>query len=182
MRRIRSYISANATLLAMLCALGATPALAQTSTAQGTSRANIVVPVQITKISDLAFGSIVAPASGTGRVTINARTGARTSNVNAAPVGTGFGRGRFVVTGRPNTAVNLTVGSPTIQLTGPGAPMVVDQLRVNRNNGGPGTLPRVYTIPASGTMNVGFGGRLTVPTGQAPGIYTGTFDLTVAYQ
>ncbi|MCR2835152.1 DUF4402 domain-containing protein [Parerythrobacter lacustris] len=182
MRSTKSYLCATTILAAGLCAFGSAPASAQTSTAQGTSRANIVVPVQITKIADLAFGSIVAPASGTGRVTINARTGARTSNVNASPVGTGFSRGRFVVTGRPNTAVNLTVGSPTIQLTGPGAPMVVDQLRVNRNNGGPGALPRVYTIPASGTMNVGFGGRLTVPTGQAPGNYTGTFDLTVTYQ
>jgi hypothetical protein len=166
----------------MLCALGASPALAQSSTAQGASRANIVVPVQITRISDLAFGSIVAPASGTGRVTINARTGARTANVNASPIGTAFNRGQFVVTGGPNRTVNLTVSSPTIQLTGPGTPMVVDQLRVNRNTGAPGALPRVYIIPASGTMNVGFGGRLTVPTGQAPGNYTGDFDLTVAYQ
>ena len=166
----------------VLGGLVSVPAMANTDTAQGASQATVVEPIQITKVSDLEFGSIVAPATGIARVTINARTGARTSNVNATPVGTVFGRGQFVVTGVPNTTVNLTTSSPTIQLTGPGAPMTVDRLRVNRNNSGQATLPRAYTIPASGTMDVGFGGRLRFPAGQTPGDYSGTFDLTVTYQ
>lgn len=175
-------VSASSILAAATGAFATAPAMAEPVTAQGSSSATVVDPIHITKVADLAFGSIVAPESGVGRVTINARTGARTTNANASVVGTGFERARFEVTGIPNTAVNLTTSSPTIQLTGPGAPMTIDQLRVNRNTGAQNTLPRVYTIPASGTMDVGFGGRLNVATGQAPGEYSGTFDLTVTYQ
>lgn len=163
-------------------ALAASPAVAQ-DTIQGSATSNVVVPVQIVNTADLDFGQIIPNGTGTGRVTINARTGARTANANATLVGTsGFSRAEFTVTGAPRQFVNLTTTSPTITLTGPGTAMTVNRLRVNRNNGGQRTLPRTFRIPNSGTMNVGFGGRLNVGSTQAPGIYSGTFDLTVAYQ
>lgn len=163
-------------------ALAASPAIAQETT-QGSASSTVIEPVQIVNTADLDFGQIIPGGTGTGRVIINARTNARTANANATLVGTsGFNRAEFTVTGEPRQFVNLTTASPTITLTGPGANMTVNRLRVNRNNGGQRQLPRVFRIPASGTMNIGFGGRLNVGSTQAPGIYSGTFDLTVAYQ
>lgn len=158
------------------------PVMAQ-DTASGTSTATVYEPVQIVNTSDLDFGSIIPNGTGVGRVRINARNGNRNTNVNVEPYGTtGFGRALFTVTGEPRAFVNLTTTTPVITLTGPGAPMTVDRLRVSRNGGGQRELPHVYRIPLSGSMTIGFGGRLRVDTNQAPGFYTGNFDLIVTYQ
>ena len=166
---------------AAFCSL-AVPAMAQ-DTVSGTASATVYEPVQIVNTSDLDFGSIIPNGTGVGRVRINARNGNRNTNVNVEPYGTtGFGRALFTITGESRSFVNLTTTTPIITLTGPGAPMTVDRLRVSRNGGGQRALPQTYRIPASGSMTIGFGGRLRVATDQAPGFYTGSFDLIVTYQ
>jgi len=145
------------------------------------SNTEVIAPVTLTKTQDLDFGTI-APSDANGRVTINARTGNRTGNANVTLIGTDGQRGLFTITAEPRTVVTLSGGS-FVQLDGPaGQQMVMNRLRVNRNNGGQRTLPRDYNIPGSGTMSVGFGGRLRVNANQAAGSYTGNFDLTVEYQ
>jgi len=162
--------------------LAATPAFGQ-DTAQGSASSRVVEAVQIVNTADLDFGQIIPNGTGVGRVIINASTGARTTNANATLVGTsGFSRAEFTVTGDPRRFVIFTTANPSITLTGPGADMAVNRLRVNRNNGGQRSLPRRFRIPNSGSMNIGFGGRLIVGSTQAPGIYSGTFDLTVTYE
>ncbi len=170
--------------MATCLALTSAPVHAQADdTVQGTAASSVVEPVQIVKTADLDFGQIIPNGTGNGRVIINARTGARTGNANVTLVGTtGFSRAEFTVTGERRRFVNLTTSSPTITLTGPGNAMTINRLRVNRNNGGQRSLPRRYRIPNSGTMNIGFGGRLNVATDQAAGVYSGTFDLTVTYE
>ena len=161
----------------------AAPAHADTDTQQGSSQAEIVEPITVTKTTNLDFGKIVAHSTGIGRVRINARNGNRTHNANTSVLGTtGFSRALFDVTGEARRFVILSTSSNTITLTGPGTPMTVDRLRVSRNNRGQRSLPRRYRIPRSGSMEIGFGGRLNVPANQTPGIYTGTFDLTVIYE
>ena len=57
----------------------AAPAMAQTSATQSTTAsATIVQPITLTKNSDLAFGSVVKPTSGTNTITVNETTGTRT--------------------------------------------------------------------------------------------------------
>ena len=163
-------------------AVAASPVSAQ-ETVQGAAEISIIEPVTIVKTADLDFGQIIPNGTGNGRVTIHARTGARTGNANVALLGTsGFSRAEFTVTGESRRFVILTTNSPTITLSGPGTDMTVNRLRVNRNNGGQRSLPRRFRIPNAGTMNVGFGGRLNVGSNQAPGIYSGTFNLTVTYE
>lgn len=155
----------------------------ETDTGQGSSKIAVVQPVRITTTQSLEFGKITTNGTGVGRVTINARTGARTVNANVTRIGTtGFRRALFVVTGSPNRTVNMTTTGTTFTLNGPGPAMVVDQFRLSQNNAAQVTLPRPFVIPASGTMNVGFGARLTVANNQTPGIYSGTFNLIATYQ
>ncbi len=158
------------------------PAAAQQSS-NGDARARVVSPIRIVNTAPLDFGKIITNGTGIGRVRINARTGARQMNRNVTPYGvTGFQRASFAVTGEARTMINLTTSSPVVTLNGPGAPMTMDQLRINRDNGGQRALPVAFRLPRNGEMTVGFGGRLRVANNQAPGVYTGSFDLIVAYQ
>ncbi|MGB3739136.1 MAG: DUF4402 domain-containing protein [Pontixanthobacter sp.] len=161
---------------------GASPIAAQ-ETADGSSAARIVEPIRIAKVSDLDFGTLIPNGTGVGRVRIHARTGARRVNANITEIGgDGFDRAVFTVTGEPRTFVNLTTSTPVIALNGPGAPMRVDRIMVNRNNGGQRNLPQTFRLGRTGEMEVGLGGRLRVASDQAPGRYSGTFDLIVTYQ
>ena len=173
----RSCVTSSAVLSAFAIGMPV-----QAATESMGSQTEMIAPVVLTKTQDLDFGTI-APSNANGRVTINARTGARTGNANVTLIGTNGQRGLFSVTAEPGTTVNLTGQSGAIWLNGPGtARMRMVRFRVNRNNGGQRTLPRDYNIPASGTMTVGFGARLRVGANQTPGSYSGTFDLTVEYQ
>lgn len=165
-----------------LCAGGLTaPAMAETR--PGTARVVIAQPVTIVKTADLRFGNIIPNGTGAGRVTISAQTGNRTGNANVTLIGpAASGRALFTVTGQANRVVTLRVPAASFTLTGPGPAMTVNTLRVSLNNGGQQTLPRNYTIPATGTMQIGFGGRLNVANNQARGLYSGTFSLIVTYQ
>jgi hypothetical protein len=161
-------------------ALAANPAVADTSTMG--AETNVIVPASLTLSQPLDFGQII-PSRLAGRVTINARNGARTGNANVTLVGTDFSRVIIVATGAPNAAVTIRSSRTSVTLSGPsGATMILNTLRISRNNVGQLTLPRNYTIPATGTMNLGIGGRLNVRANQAPGVYSGSFDITMDYQ
>ena len=185
MKETRTLCLASVKLTAVFAAMAACmPTAAQSEdTGQGAAAARVAQPIQITNTQSLEFGQITTNGTGIGRVTINARNGARTSNANVTRLGTtGFRRALFVVTGSAGRTVNLTTSSPTITLSGPGPAMLVDTLRVSRNNAGVRSLPRAYNLPASGTMTIGFGGRLNIANNQMPGTYSGTFDLIATYQ
>ena len=66
------------TLAAAAVSLLAAPAFAQSSAVQSTTgTTRILQPISISKQSDLAFGSVVKPTSGTNTITIAASGGAR---------------------------------------------------------------------------------------------------------
>ena len=185
MKKNRILCLASVRLAALFAVMAASmPAAAQSEdTEQGAAAARVAQPIQITNTQSLEFGQITTNGTGIGRVTINARTGARTSNANVTRLGTtGFRRALFVVTGSAGRMVNLTTSSASFTLTGPGPAMTVNTLRVSRNNSTVLSLPRAYVLPASGTMTIGFGGRLNIANNQTPGMYSGTFDLIATYQ
>lgn len=149
----------------------------------GAAQVTMIEAITITSTADLAFGTIVAPASGTARVTINSRNGRRLTNANAVALGTeGFGPAVFALEGKSGSTVSFAIDGNAIELTGPGEPMRIDRLRLTFNGAGRRTLPTTRTMPSSGEATVRIGGRLRVPTGQTPGLYEGTFDLVVAYE
>ncbi|ABC62680.1 DUF4402 domain-containing protein [Erythrobacter litoralis] len=168
--------------LVLATAMSAAPALAQDASTQGSASVAIAEPLSITKVRDLDFGQIIPNGTGIARVRINSSNGNRSANANATLIGTRGDRATFTVVGEPRTQVNLSVAGPVISLSGPGATITVDRLRASRNNGGQRSLPRTFRIPRSGSMTIGFGGRLNAAPDQAPGIYSGDFELTVVYQ
>jgi len=151
--------------------VAANPARAATSNVQ--VNAQVVKPLTVTWVQDLDLGTI-ALGTGTfsGAVVGISRTGTFTcpaSLVCAGPTKVAT----YNVTGTNGQTVRISAPDVTLvnqadssqRLT-----MVVD---------GPGTV----ALPNSGNKGVDFslGGRITLSSSTAGGLYTGTFNVTVDY-
>lgn len=173
-------------LLVLACAaLIAQPATAQTIVANAGAQAVIVEPLALVKIADLNFGRMAArPTAGT--VTVNPNTGACTVTGPILHVG-GCHFAEFGGQGVRRMRVRIQLPT-TITLTGPGgATMTVSALTLGlapdltQLPGSPGN-PRYEIASNSGIFVFRVGARLNVGANQAPGVYTGTFNVTVQYQ
>lgn len=132
--------------------------------------ANIVKPVQLTKIQDMNYGTLlVSNYTGTRNVVMS-QAGALTCPVEITCSGA-VQTARFNVQGTNKMVVGITVTSGGLvngSVTIPFTPSVVSSITLT-NSGAPGT-------------NVDIGGTLTVD-GTAPGgLYTGTLTITADYQ
>lgn len=179
----------RAIFAALVIALVAAPVAAETATGNGTSSAVVVEPLSLIKTRDLNFGKIV-PRPTAGTVTVNADTGACTVTGAIMQVGT-CNTAEFAGMGRRNLRVRFQLPG-TVTLTGPGgATMIADTLTVGTapdltyiggNGNGLGNGNRRYRIDSpTGIFTFRVGARLNVGANQAPGIYTGTFNVTVQY-
>lgn len=172
--------------LALALAVGslaaAGPAFAQaanTSTDTASGSVTIIRPLTLTKSSDLAFGRVVQPRSGVGTVSIaNNSTTVVAGSGAVALSGLTTGRAVFGVSGEGAQVVNITSpatfdlsnGSDTITVTlSPDWNTTTNQVTLTGSLGGAG----------SATLNLG--GSFNLPSTQASGAYTGSFNVTVAY-
>ena len=148
------------------------PATAATSNqATGHATVNIVSPLVLTKGNDLDFGTIVGPFNG--EVIEVTSAGVRLPcPATVTCSGTTVGAATFTVTGTPSQNLQLTV-DPSVTLTGPGTSMTVDLTTY---------LPGALATDASGNAAFGIGGQLTIPVGEADGVYGGDFAVQVDYQ
>jgi hypothetical protein len=156
---------------------------AAAATGNAVSRARIRRPTTLISSRDLDFGTLIRGATA-GTVTINAQTGVRTRTGGVVLAGGAPNSAAFAGTGTGNAIVTMSVSAATITLarSGGGATMTLNTLRVRAGAGGQQTLPRNYTLPASGAQTFNFGGRLNVAANQLDGNYSGTFSLTMNYQ
>lgn len=166
-------------------ALAPTGAAAQ-STDTIDARVGLIEPLTITKLTDLDFGDIIGASGGTIVLTPDptptcTATGGLVHTAECQPATFG-GSG----TANQRVRVRRPIGN-TITLTGPGADMTVTDITIN----GDPTLTRVRSNPnwerfrigaADGTFIFRVGGTLNVNPNQAPGVYTGTFDIRLDYQ
>ena len=157
----------------------ATPAMAQSSATQSTTgTTKIIQPITLAKNTDLAFGSVVKPNSGANSVAIDATSGSRalTGGGDAALAPSTSGRATYTVTGE---------GGQTFSIS---TPTSFDMQR----QGGSDTITVALTQSAAsgtisgalgntGTATFGVGGSFDVSAATASGAYSGTFDVTVAY-
>lgn len=172
MNMIRHFLTLGAFAAALF---GATPALAADSDAM-TSRALILKPFVLTKLSDLNFGSII-PSGSAEFVTINADTGARTMTNEAMRVTTDDGyRARFASSGVNNNLVVLELAGPSDLVNADGKLLKVTKLVLDQNN----KILRVLTL-SSQVFFVGIGGEVYIRGNQEEGVYTGEFTLTATY-
>ena len=139
-------------------------------------KAIILVPLTLTKIEDLEFGSIV-PASVTGTVMINATSGARTftGGVTGVPSDPG-NRAYFGGAGTPSQQVVVWVTPPAelTSTTNPSDKIPVLMLNIDGS-------PIRSIDPTTRAFFFGVGGIIQINANQPEGLYEATFDVTAAY-
>ena len=174
-------IIACAAIVAGLLA-GSSAALAQaanTDTETTTGSVTIIRPLTITKNTDLAFGRVVQPRSGTGTVSI-----ANNSNTTVA------GSGAVALTGLPTSRATYTVEGEGGQVVVTSIPLSFDlsngtdtlAVTLLPDFGSTVTLSGALADSANGTAALNVGGSFDLPSTISSGAYTGTFDVTVTYQ
>ncbi len=133
--------------------------------------ATVIAPITIATTANLVFGT-VQPKAIAGSVTLSA-SGTRTgSNVVLSSMALG-NAASFNITGYANA--NFTIALPSsVTLTGPGTAMTLSNFT--------SSLGTSSTLSAAGTQTLGVGGTLAIAANQTPGVYSGSFSVTVNYQ
>jgi hypothetical protein len=176
-----------AALLFGLLALLSAPASAQASNSTDSedteARAVIVTRNSFFVVQDLHFGDFLAGNTATSLVRLQPNgTRTRTSG-NAVLLGNNHQVARFAGQGRRNQIVLISIDATPIFLTGPGAPMRVDQFEIGSTPTAIlTTTPASFTITSpTGVFNFPVGARLRINANQAPGIYNGQFTINLDY-
>lgn len=146
------------------------PSTAEASQITASATANVIKPIQLTKVQDMDWGTLlVSNYTGTQNVVMS-RAGALTCPAGVTCSGASK-QARFNVQGTNNQVVAISVtsaglvnGSNTIPFTG-NYPTTITMT----NSGAPGT-------------DVDIGGTLTVSGSIPGGVYTGTLTITADYQ
>lgn len=171
-------------LIAGLLAGGITaPAFAQVTASQSTDASiTIIRPIVLTKVTDLVFGTVTRPASGTNTVTLSTSSDTATASVANSLITTGTGstrsRASYTVTGETGRTVAISLNSSSATLTRSGGS---ETLTVNLTlEAATDTLTGANgDFSGDGTLYVG--GSVDVASGTVAGAYTGSFTTTVAY-
>ena len=172
MSACRNFLFALAGLALAAAPAAAAPVSAPT---QPPGRALLLIPLTLTKVQDIHFGTIVPSTTTAGFVQINAVTGARTASAGLTLMPADVGqRGRFAGAGTPGQQVIMALTPPTV-LTNPGGD-TLDVLVLTLDG------PTTRTIAADHTFFIGVGGTIFVAANQAEGLYSATYDLTADYQ
>lgn len=169
MRRIQLLIAAALGLFAapgIAAPVGASP--------QATGRALILIPLTLTKIEDLDFGTVV-PSGLSGAVSIDAATGSRTVIGGVTGVASDSGhRAYFATAGSPSQQVLLSITQPLMLTSGTGDTVSVLALTLD---GGPIRI----IDPTTRNFFFGIGGIILIGANQPEGVYQATFDVTATY-
>ena len=163
-------------LLAAALAAAAVPAAAApvAPATPATGRALVLIPLTLTKIDDLDFGTVVS-SNVSGMVAIDATTGSRTVAGGVSAVASDIGhRARFATAGSPNQSVIVTIAAPLALANGSGDTISVLALTLDG--------PPVRTIdPVTRNFFFGIGGVILIGADQPEGVYQATFDITATY-
>ena len=172
----------------LLAGMLVVPAAVQAAdTAQVSASTILVEDLSVVKARDMDFGNIIV-ATGGGTVVMTP-TVTPTCTVTGGIVHSGECQpAAFIGSGRINRLVRVRVppGGQTTVTNTTGATMTINNMVVS---GSPDTLVirqnvrtfRLLVLNLSGLFEFRVGGRLNVGATQAPGTYTGTFDIDVQY-
>lgn len=177
----------NTKLSKLVVAIGALVmaggAMAQsTATGTGTANATVIKPITIAAGSTLEFGNVVA---GAGTVTVAAADGVRTDSDTALTPGGQKGTIRaatFNVAGEAASTYSITIPTTAITLSDSATtPNTMTATAFTVVAGTSGTVSGLVGTLAAGAGVLNVGATLNVAALQAPGAYTGTYLVTVAY-
>ena len=163
--------------LAFLLALPAASTAQTSATESGHASATVEqIPITLLQSGEMNFGTF-APWGLAGFVTVHPLASTATTGSNVTISGQGF-PARFTVTGTPH--LPFTVVWPADRSVsvnnGSGNVMVIEYFFSSYHENG--TSP---VLNASGAASFTVGAKLLVNPNQHPGVYTGSFPLTVAY-
>ena len=162
----------GAALAAWLFLLPGTASANISATTTATALAAIVRTATLVKADDLAFGNIV-PGNTAGTVVINENTCARSKTGGLVLAGGSTHCAQFG--GEATIGILMTTSlDNTVTLSGDAGGTMTAALVLR---GGEGTT----FFPGTGLKTFWVGGTLNVARYQTPGIYTGTFNLSVNY-
>jgi hypothetical protein len=137
--------------------------------------ATVIRGLSISKTSDLVFGTVAKPSTGSGTVAIDATSGARTLTGGAVGLGSPSPtRAAFSVTGEGGQTISVTVPA-SFQMTGPQA------ITVTTTNSAATSPVLSGALGSAGSYAFGVGGSAPVAFDTPDGSYTGNFTVTVAY-
>jgi hypothetical protein len=161
-------------ILVAIAAIAATTAPAPTfaaQTASASGKALLLLPLTLTKVNDLDFGTVV-PSSASGTVSIAADGSGQSVTGGVTPVTSGAAtRAVFAGGGTAGQQVNIFLAPPANLSDGNGNSVPIS-LSLDQS---------VVTIDSSRAFSVGIGGTVTVGANQAEGTYTGTFTVLAQY-
>jgi spore coat protein U-like protein len=141
-----------------------------------TASATIVTPITITKVTDLAFGTVV-PYSTAGTVELDPTTGDRSYTGGVTGLTSTTSSASFTVSGNDGQAYTISLPlDDDVSLIGPAlsTPMTLDTWTTD--------IPGLTGTLTGGTQTFSVGATLNVGASQAVGSYSGTFDVTVTYE
>ena len=172
MRNIRLY-------LLLFIILGFTKvSSAQSSATEYALATTIIKPISIENSRDLSFGNILSSSSAGTVVITPAGARSRSGGATFIPSLPGiFSSAEFTVYGQANAAFTITVpANNTVVLTKSGG--IDMKVRAFKHSL---TSTSSRKIGSGGSKVFTVGATLNVNAKQNPGMYTGTFNVTVAY-
>ncbi len=143
----------------------------------GAASAAVYRALAISNTSDLAFGRVSAPTSGTGTVTLMPATGAVTVTGNgvkalSAPSSTAAA---FTISGEGGQSVSVSVPS-TFTMSGP-----TGGFTVTTNSTISGAQVLSGMLGSGGSLPLNVGGSFNLSAATPAGNYSGSFAVTVQY-
>ncbi len=155
-----------------------------TDTKVNDANAQILGAIALTAVQDLEFGGIVPDASTSGTVIIDIADGrTKTGSLTLTASSITPKSGAYTVTGTGFVPYVITVPTAPFNLTnttGTGnETMAVTNMTCSKGTLTAGSVGSVFV--AGGTDAFKVGGTLAVGAAQIPGVYHGTFNVTVAY-
>lgn len=136
-----------------------------------TGKALILIPLTLTKVGDLDFGSVI-PSASSGTVSIAADGSGQSVTGGVTPLASAPGaRATFAGAGSFGEQVSIFLAPPTRLSDGAGHSMPISL----------GLETTSVTIDSTRAFFVGVGGTVTVGANQAEGLYSGTFTVLAQY-
>lgn len=162
-------------LSAAAFAVIATPAFAapgDSDTENGAATAEVVAPITLTHTTGatLDFGTFTTGDAGGTIVVTRAGNGSATGDVTLVQ-GSAEAADQFTVAGDPSRSFSITTGGGSVS-NGGTSPVTMAFITDARGN---------HTLDTSGAAAFSVGGTLTVAGGEPAGVYTGSYEVTVAY-
>ncbi len=168
---VRNWVALGVGCAALLASAGTAAPIAAPSPPPAS--ANLMRPLTLAKIRDMDFGNLATVSAGTA--TIDPLTEALSLTGGISPAGGTVQAARFAGSTQSSAVVNIKVPNKTVLLTRVGGTETLSITAFTLD----GQSKR--TLAQAGVFEFNVGATVNVANGQAEGLYTGTFDVTIQY-